>query len=50
MNLLAQIAPANVLEGEERSLLLVCYDELVAVMPQAFTIGEEERKIRETVL
>ena len=42
--LLAQIASANVLEGEERSLLLVCYDELVAVMPQAFTIGEEEQQ------
>ncbi len=42
--LLAQTAPGNVLGGEERSLLMLCYDELVEVMPQAFTIGEEEQQ------
>jgi hypothetical protein len=42
--LLAQTSPTNVLGGEERSLLMVCYDELVMVMPQAFTIGEEEQQ------
>lgn len=34
----------RVLGGEVRDLLMWCYEDLVKVMPQAFTVGEEEQQ------
>jgi len=41
---LAQSSEGRVLQGEARDLLISCYEELVQVMPDAFTIGEEEQQ------
>ncbi len=41
---LAQSSEGRILQGEVRDLLMSCYEELVQVMPDAFTIGEEEQQ------
>jgi len=41
---LASQSEERVLSGELRDLLLWCYEDLIKVMPQAFTVGEEEQQ------
>jgi hypothetical protein len=41
---LASQSEERILSGELRDLLLWCYEDLIKVMPQAFTVGEEEQQ------
>ncbi len=41
---LAQNGEDRVLVGDVRDLLLLCYEDLIKVMPQAFVLGEEEQQ------
>lgn len=41
---LAQGSENRILGGEIRDLLLLCYEDLIKIMPQAFVVGEEEQQ------
>jgi hypothetical protein len=46
---LGQDSDSRVLSGDVRELILTCYFELIEIMPQAFTLGQEEQ-LREGII